>query len=245
MNKIDSTNISISIFYHCLAVSFPDAVDIFISTRFAPGNPESHERAKQLYQQLIKPEFNLKPFLVDANAGDDICDMVMHCLEKAKVFLIIGCDNYGALSECKFSTFYELKYAYLNERRIIVIQLCQDWPPKPSPDINGRGAQQNTFMLPKSFLNIYWADKPWDAAACAKEVSDAFHSHFVGSAMSSPPEKALLQTLQRFFSILSNLKRKKVLTTTSRHPFRMISISSSQPALEASRRKKLESLMSN
>ena len=82
--------------------------------------------------------------------------MIVEALAKATTFLVIGCKNYGAETDNPYSTKAELKFAYEHGLRIIVVRLTddQDWPPIPSPDIDGCGAAQNKFILGNKGLNM-------------------------------------------------------------------------------------------
>ena len=118
-------------------MKFPDVVDLFMSTRFGPGpNQGSHDKAKELYKEL-KDAYDIKPYLVDSNIGDDFSEMTMRNLAKARAMVLIACKNYGAKTLGSSSTFEELSYAYKNFIPMIVIQLCEkeNWPPTPDPDI--------------------------------------------------------------------------------------------------------------
>jgi hypothetical protein len=154
-------------------VKFPHTVDLFISAGFLKNISE--ERARELYEELKK--LGLEAFIVDANAGDDFGALTMHCLYLMKVLVIIGCDEYGALTENSFSSYFELKDANRRNIHMIVVQMCTDWPPKPTKDKEGRGAQQNSFILGNDGLcKLRWHRREWNAAACAKEIADAFHA---------------------------------------------------------------------
>ena len=115
-------------------MKFPGAVDLFISTRLGPVNQDSHNKAKELYQELKRICF--KPYLADADAGDDFIAMAEN-LAKVRAMVLMVCKNYGAKTLGSSSTFEELSYAYKNFIPMIVIQLCEkeNWPPTPDPDI--------------------------------------------------------------------------------------------------------------
>ena len=85
-------------------------------------------------------------------------------------------------SECKdadhdqrYSTYWELKYAYDKDKRIIPIKRCADWPPKPPLDHDGReeGIIQNTIVFKNGLAYLDWSNKKWNPAECAKEVKEA------------------------------------------------------------------------
>jgi hypothetical protein len=154
-------------------VKFPHTVDLFISARFLKNISEA--RARELYEELKK--LGLEAFIVDANTGDDFGTLTMHCLYLMKVLVIIVCDEYGALTENSFSSYFELKDANRRKIHMIVVQMCTDWPPKPTKDKEGRGAQQNSFILGNDGLcKLRWHRKEWNAAECAKEIANAFHA---------------------------------------------------------------------
>ena len=167
-------------------LNFPD---MFISTRFGPGvNQDSHTKAKQLYEELKKPIYEVKAYLVESYAGGNIGEMVVRSLAISKAMVVIGCRNYGAKTQSPYSTREELRYAYEQGLLIIAIQFCEDWPPTPDPDIDGIGFAQNRFILGNKGLHkLHWSKRKWDPAECAKEVSKAFHSYI--DSINSTQEK--------------------------------------------------------
>ena len=152
-------------------------VDIFISARFGPGvNQGSHETAKKLFEELKKPKYKLKVYMVQSNAGDDFGDMTVLGLTKAKALLAIGCKNYGANTRINYSTYEELQYAFHNNLRIIALQLCESWPPEPDPDIDGKGARRNKYIFGPTLNRLDWFGRDWNTDECAAEIANAFHN---------------------------------------------------------------------
>ena len=169
------------------------------SSRLAfQGNP-TEAQARELNEEL-KNKHHLKSVIVDAKAGDDFGDMTMHCLQKMEAMVVFGSEEYGALTDNPFSSYHELKNANTNNIHMIVIQLCTEWPPKPTRgDKDGRGAQQNSFILGnKGLSKLRWHRKKWDAAQCAEEVALAFHArHSSRSSQVVPVNTAPLSALER------------------------------------------------
>ena len=77
-----------------------------------------------------------------------------------------------------YCSFHELQLAYQLGIPIIVVQMCENWPPKPSTnDLNGAGAMQNKYVLGRQgHLRLRWHRREWNADECAEEIADAFEN---------------------------------------------------------------------
>ena len=103
--------------------------------------------------------------------------------------VVFGCDHYGAKTRNAVSSFYELKIANSRGKLIIAIRFGKlVWPPEPFPDIDGLGKKQNAFILHSGLNYLRWHDKPWDAAACAKEVKEALEFHRANASQVPRPQ---------------------------------------------------------
>jgi hypothetical protein len=77
---------------------FPDAgADAFISARYGPaGHPYEGNYTRELHVKL--------KIIVNVKAGQHFCKMTMHCLYNVMVMVIIGCEEYGALTKNGYCT---------------------------------------------------------------------------------------------------------------------------------------------
>ena len=157
-------------------MTLPDIVEILISARFGPGHPYE-TRARDICAKLNGN--GIKAVIVNVTAGQYFCRMTVHGLTKMKVMVIIACDEYGALTQNGYCSYFELLFAYENKIPIIVVQMgTKNWPPIPSTnDRDGAGAAQNRFVLGRQGLcKLRWHQQEWDVAKCAKEIKDAFNN---------------------------------------------------------------------
>jgi hypothetical protein len=157
-----------------------EEIEIFISARFL-GN-EMEARARRVCVEL--KNLGRRAFIVDANAGDDFGTETNKALCNMKSMVAIACDEYGAWTGNPYCSFTELQYAINNQKHIIAIQMCKNWPPKPSKgDIDNKGANQNSVVLGnKGLCRLRWNCKTWNASECAKEISEAFLARHGGSS---------------------------------------------------------------
>ena len=184
----------VSLILALFSLGLPDVVDIFISARFLSDRNEA--QARELNEELKKLNF-VKSIIVDVAAGDDFESMTIHCLNKMKAMVVFGSEEYGAMTESSYSSYHELKYANRRNIHMIVIQMCEEWPPKPTRgDIHGRGAQQNSFILGnKGLKKLRWHRREWNAPECAKEVVEAFEKLYPLSI--SPSKRVRKAVIER------------------------------------------------
>lgn len=143
--------------------------DVFISARFL--NDQTEEQARELYQELLN--LNVSVFMVHAKAGDDFGSETMRCLYHMKTLIAFCSSKYGAKTNNPYSTYYELKYANDNNKHILPIRRCEEWPPAPLDyDGESEGKIQNHFVFKPSMLHLDWFDREWDAALCAAEIKE-------------------------------------------------------------------------
>jgi hypothetical protein len=143
---------------------------IFISARF-DGGPREQE-ARYLKEELVM--LGLDARIVEAGAGDDFGDKTHAYLYSMKTMIAFCFDNYGQKTVSKYSTYHELHYAYDEDKRIIPIKRCAEWPPKPPLDHDGgnKGIIQNAIVFKRGLAYLDWSNKKWDPAACAKKVKE-------------------------------------------------------------------------
>ena len=158
---------------------FPEATGMFFSARFI-GDTEQKARnvCEEVNKLRINANLGINANIVDASAAMNFGDMTIENLFKTKVMVVIACNEYGAKTRNGYSSYYELRYAYEKKKPMIVVQLCQNWPPEPSKakgEIDGAGVMQNSFILGSQGLSrLRWDRREWDAAKCAKEIVEAF-----------------------------------------------------------------------
>lgn len=178
-----------------LRLSLPESIDVFISARFDGGVKE--KKARELYEALKKRN-KLKPFMVDAGAGDDFGNWTDRSLHRMKAMVAICFEDYGQKTENPYCTFTEVRSARNQGKPIIPVRLCQEWPPKPK-DYDGKdlGAAQNSAVFDLGVgYGSDWSSKKWKADECAKEVEDAFFKKFGKSVSFQPQPKPQSQPLE-------------------------------------------------
>lgn len=145
--------------------------DILISARFLG---DAHEaEARELCRELQK--LGMRAFIVDAGPGDDFARDTIDALDAMKTMVAFCTDEYGAKTSSKYSSFYELTYAVDQNKHILPVKRCKDWPPKPKRgDYNGDGARNNKFHFKSSLLYRDWSNRKWDARECAKDIKEQY-----------------------------------------------------------------------
>ena len=117
--------------------------EIFISARF--HGDKNERKARALHKAL--QDLHMNVFMVDAHAGFDFGDKTVAALCAMKTMVAFACENYGALTQSCYSSYYELKYANENNKHIMPVRLSQVWPPQPKEDLGGKGGNKNKFIL--------------------------------------------------------------------------------------------------
>lgn len=154
-------------------MDIPEEIDLFISARFDGG--EKEEKARELYDAL-KQRGNLKVFMVHANAGDDFGKWTDKALYRMEAMVAVCFDNYGQRTENKYCTYYEVRYARTNSKRIIPLKLYKgNWPPEPRDhDNDDDGPAQNRAVFYEGLGYRDWSTKRWNAKECAEEIENCF-----------------------------------------------------------------------
>jgi hypothetical protein len=162
-----------------LQVPIPDPVvvepeqcyEILISARF-DGSAREQE-ARDLKDELVT--IGLDAHIVEAAAGRDFGTETHKYLYSMKTMIAFCFEDYGQKTISKYSTYWELKYAYDKDKRIIPIKRCTEWPPKPPIDHDDgeEGIIQNTIVFKNGLAYLDWSNKNWNPVECAKEVKEA------------------------------------------------------------------------
>ena len=157
---------------------------LMISGRFDGGEKEAFLRALAAALELL----GVYVLVVEAIAGDDFGTQTMQYMARMKGMLAVAYSNYGQLTNSKFCSFYEVKYAYANDIKIIPLKMYTgSWPPAPK-DVNGgtKGMEQNKFVFNPGLAYFQGETaKSTDKAAVkaiAKQVADAWTKHCSSSS---------------------------------------------------------------
>jgi GTPase SAR1 family protein len=148
-----------------------NAYEILISARFDGSWRE--QQARDLKDELVKIGVDAR--MVEAAAGRNFGDETHKYLYSMKAMIAFCFEDYGQKTKSMYSTYWELKYAYGDEdKRIIPIKRCVEWPPKPiDHDGGNEGIIQNTIVFKPGVAYINWSNKNWNPAECAKDVEKA------------------------------------------------------------------------
>ncbi|OLP75852.1 hypothetical protein AK812_SmicGene44289 [Symbiodinium microadriaticum] len=102
------------------------------SARF--DGSEIERKFREVHRLLDENGYQV--LIVDVCAGDDFGDDTMAYLGKIKkhkgVLLSVCTWHYAEVTNSKYSSFEELKFAHGNDLHILPLRVCDDpWPPEP------------------------------------------------------------------------------------------------------------------
>ena len=101
------------------------------SARFDGGEVEQKMRR---VHKLLK-EHHFENLMVAADAGDDFGRLTMQFLarihQEGGVMLAVCTPTYGEITKSKYSSNFELRYAYDNDLRVLPLKVVEMYPPKP------------------------------------------------------------------------------------------------------------------
>ena len=93
--------------------------EIFISFRFGTAMTE----ARALQSELLDAGVNA--FICDQEVGGNICELVVHKLNEAKLIVVLGTGDYGVPGTVKFSTREEMQNFMESGKDVFLIKMCQ------------------------------------------------------------------------------------------------------------------------
>ena len=93
--------------------------EIFISFRFGRAMTE----ARALQSELLDAGVNA--FICDQEVGGNICELVVHKLNEAKLVVVLGTADYGVPGTVKFSTREEMQTFRENGKDVFLIKMCK------------------------------------------------------------------------------------------------------------------------
>eukprot|EP00419_Tripos_fusus_P082048 CAMPEP_0172935794 /NCGR_PEP_ID=MMETSP1075-20121228/221695_1 /TAXON_ID=2916 /ORGANISM="Ceratium fusus, Strain PA161109" /LENGTH=373 /DNA_ID=CAMNT_0013797155 /DNA_START=30 /DNA_END=1151 /DNA_ORIENTATION=- len=124
--------------------------EVFFSLRFS-GDQDQRPNAKMLKEVLDGR--SIGGFLCAAGLGESFGEQIRKALFFCNVLVAFVVDSYGEDSGTKFTTYYELDYAFQNGRRIVPLRLSQDWPPKCNNCTNGQALTAQVFSPSMVYLD--------------------------------------------------------------------------------------------
>jgi len=116
--------------------------DVFISLRFE----EAKDEAAALQVALQKN--GLSVFLCAVDPGDDIAKVIVSALANCKMVVILGTKTYGLETDCKFSTYQELRYIIDQTKPFFLVKMCDQFEQQPTK-----------FWLPNTVSYFPWQPK--------------------------------------------------------------------------------------
>ena len=134
---------------------------LLVSARFGGGQEEKFARAVAAALKAA----GVDVYMVSATGGDDFGKQTMRGIARMSAMLAVCFDDYGAMTDSNYSSYYEVKAAYDQGKAIIPLRLSEKWPPVPPNDKDGDGADQNNFVFQQGLAYIDGRGK--SAADCA------------------------------------------------------------------------------
>lgn len=138
---------------------------VFLSLRFG-GDKDQRANAHLLKEELAKQ--SVRCFLCAAGPGESFGDQIRKALFSCCVLVAFATDNYGEDSGTKFTTYYELDYAFQYKRRIVPLRMSSHWPPNKNGDA-GRALTAHVFSPGIVYMDC---QKGFDAKKVAEKVAD-------------------------------------------------------------------------
>ena len=159
---------------------------LMLSGRFDGGIKEA--RLRELYRVLRAEHADVHPYMVEAHGGDAFGVQTVRGVQGMYAMVAFAFDDYGQATGSKYSSFYEVKYAYEKSVPIIPVKLCAQWPPNPPPSAAARAARKslrgpaggddaqqvphmNDLVFTQDLVYLDWSEREWDAAECARDVA--------------------------------------------------------------------------
>jgi hypothetical protein len=117
---------------------------LMMSGRFDGGEKERVIRGVASRMEPQIGEENL--LIVSAGTGGDFGPMTARCLDNMTKMAAFCFEDYGQKTGSKYCSYYEVKYAYENDKCIIPLKLYEgQWPPAPEGDEDG--THQNKLVF--------------------------------------------------------------------------------------------------
>ena len=120
--------------------------------------------------QKILQAHNYDTLMVEADAGEDFGMLTMQYLsqldEERGILLAVCTEHYGEMTSSKYSSFWELKYAYDRDLAIMPLKVSKVYPPRPPfgadhpYDKKGTARGFVKSAMPSSTVYINCLDEP-------------------------------------------------------------------------------------
>jgi len=116
--------------------------EVFFSLRFSGGH-DQRSNAKRVKEILDLRKVG--GFLCAVGLGESFGEQIRKALFFCKVMVAFVEDHYGEDSGTKFTTYYELDYAFQYGKRIVPLRFSKDWPPNCNNCKNGQALTSQVF----------------------------------------------------------------------------------------------------
>ncbi|CAE7261595.1 unnamed protein product [Symbiodinium natans] len=147
------------------------------SARFDGGQVEQKFREVQKILQA----HNYDTLMVEADAGEDFGMLTMQYLsqldEERGILLAVCTEHYGEMTSSKYSSFWELKYAYDRDLAIMPLKVSKVYPPRPPfgadhpYDKKGTARGFVKSAMPSSTVYINCLDEPGENLLAARDIA--------------------------------------------------------------------------
>ena len=106
------------------SISADDGVcEIFFSLRF--NSPELMQAAQSVQAELVSRGINA--VIIDAENGQNVEEVVIRTLDKAKLVVIFGSKDYGVNTGSLYSSYKELELTLRKKKPFFLIKMCKEF----------------------------------------------------------------------------------------------------------------------